>query len=601
MKYLLSFWFFSITLSSFSQAGLKLIYKESATTRLEIEIIQPPEAKNQAAMPAIVFFYGGGWNGGTTNQFRPQAKYLASRGMVTILADYRVAGRDHTTPFESLMDAKSALRFVRKNAAKWNIDPNRIAAAGGSAGGHLAAATASIPGYNDPADDLTISCKPNALILFNPVIDNGPGGYGFERIGEAYLEFSPLHHLQEGTPPTLFFLGTQDALIPVATANYYKTIIERTGGRCDLHLYEGATHGFFNPSQPAFYSETLKQTDLFLQSIGYLGRDGIRPVVDTVGFAQYSWQMDSIVNRLSERVDSLPTQTWKAVISPHDDYKYAGEVILQALSGVRAQTVILFGVAHKAKVFGLEDRLVFGSHSHWQAPYGNITVSPIKEEILNRLDPQLWTVHDSMQAVEHSLEALTPFLQYQNRFVEIVPVIVPYMDFKRMDRIAKNLSKVLADILKEKGLELGKDVALVISNDAVHYGDEDWGGKNMAPLGSGPEGNQRALALEQEIIDNCLRGPITEKKMKRFNEYTVQKQDFREYKWTWCGRYALPLGLLTANRLNQLLSKAPLEGSLLDYATTIDHSHFPVEDLGMGTTAPANPQHWVGFVGMGYK
>jgi len=327
----------------------------------------------------------------------------------------------------------------------------------------------------------------------------------------------------------------------------------------------------------------------------------VRPVVDTIGFAQYDWQMDSIINRLNARIKLDRRNEWKTVIAPHDDYKYAGEVTYQALSGIHAKTVILFGVAHKARNFNLEDRIIFGSFTHWDAPYGKIKVSGIQNEILKKLPENLWMVHDSMQMVEHSLEALTPFLQYQDREVEIIPILVPYMSFDRMDEISESLSKVLDEIIHERGLTFGKDLAMVISNDAVHYGDEDWGGKNMAPFGTDSLGNEKARHLDQEIIENCLKGNITEKKVNRFVKYTVQESDYREYKWTWCGRYAIPLGLLTANRLNERLFNQPVNGQFLSYANSIDHLLYPVEDLGMGTTAPANPRHWVGYVGMGYK
>ena len=581
-----------------AQTSQKITYKTIDTLNLQLEIMQPV---CESPSPAIVFFFGGGWNSGTIEQFRPQAEYLVNRGMIAVLADYRVKTRHHTPPFTALMDAKSAMRFVRAHAADYGIDPNRIAASGGSAGGHLAAATAMIDGYNDPTDDLAIDCKPNALILFNPVIDNGPAGYGFERIGEQFPTFSPLHNIRTNLPPTLFFLGTKDVLIPVETAEYFKIAMEKTGNRCDLHLYEGGPHGFFNPAHPEWYKNTLQKTDEFLQSLGYLDKKDIREIVDSIGFAKHDWQMDSIISRLLPRTPDYSDKSWKAVIAPHDDFKYAGEVTMQTLSGVKAKTVILFGVAHKARNFNLEDQLVFGSHTHWSAPYGYIPVSGVQKEIQDQLDPKLWIEHDSMMEIEHSLEALTPFLQYQNRFVEIVPILAPYMDFKRMDEISTELGKVLTQLMKDHQWELGKDLAIVVSNDAVHYGDEDWGGKNMAPFGSDQDGNQKAVTLEHEIINNCLVGEMSTKKLKQFNQYTVQPDNFREYQWTWCGRYALPLGILTVNKLNTSLSGQSLFGELLDYATSIDHGLFPVEDLGMGTTAPANPRHWVGYAGIGYK
>jgi MEMO1 family protein len=327
----------------------------------------------------------------------------------------------------------------------------------------------------------------------------------------------------------------------------------------------------------------------------------VRNVVDTVGFAQYDWQMDSIIHRLNARVRIDKRSEWKAVIAPHDDYKYAGEVTYQALSGIHAKTIILFGVAHKARNFNLEDRIVFGSYTHWNAPYVKIRISALQDEILKKLPENQWMVHDSMQMVEHSLEALVPFLQYLDRKVEIIPILVPFMNFARMDEISEALSKVLAEIVHEKGLSFGKDLAIVISNDGVHYGDQDWGGKNMAPFGTDSLGIEKARQLDREIIENCLKGDITVQKVKRFVQYTVQDSDYRQYKWTWCGRYAVPLGLLTANRLNERLFNQPLIGQFLNYATSIDHVPYPVEDIGMGTTAPANQHHWVSYVGMGYR
>ncbi|WP_268033305.1 alpha/beta hydrolase [Algoriphagus sp. PAP.12] len=259
---------FLITLST--QAQELFLYKELDTTQLFVEVLYPEEMEGGKEYPAVVFFFGGGWVGGSREHFRPQATYFAKRGLVCFLVDYRTRSVHQTPPFESLKDAKSVMRYVRANAAQFHVDPDQIIAGGGSAGGHLAAATALVSGFNDDKDDLAISPIPNALLLFNPVIDNGPGGYGFERVGEAYKEFSPLHLIGKGAPPTLFLLGTQDNLVPVATAEYYKTVMEKVGSRCDLHLYEGQPHGFFNYRNFEFYEKTLLAADEFLQSLGYL-------------------------------------------------------------------------------------------------------------------------------------------------------------------------------------------------------------------------------------------------------------------------------------------------------------------------------------------
>ena len=251
----------------------KIAYKQlDDTTSLFLEVISPADMDQAQTYPAMVFFFGGGWNGGSTQQFKMQADHFSKLGIVCFLADYRVKSRNNTTPFESLKDAKSAMRFVRANAAQFNIDPDKIIASGGSAGGHLAAASTICEGYNDTDDDLSVSCKANALVLYNPVIDNGPGGYGYERIGAEYKSFSPLHNLHEGVPPTLLMLGTKDHLIPAITAEYYKVVMEKVNSRCDLKMYEGGKHGFFNYKEksPEFYNQSTADAQAFLESLGYI-------------------------------------------------------------------------------------------------------------------------------------------------------------------------------------------------------------------------------------------------------------------------------------------------------------------------------------------
>lgn len=270
LRHFLSTLFIFMFFASIGFSQESVLYKQIDTVQLFMEVYQPADTDWNQKHPAMVFFFGGGWYGGNTAQFAPQARYFAGRGMVCFLVDYRVANRHHTDPFASLRDAKSAIRYVRKHADRFGLDTAKIVAAGGSAGGHLAAATALIHDYEEFTDDWSVSCRPNALVLFNPVIDNGPGGYGYERIGEAFARFSPLHNIRKGAPPTIFFLGTQDRLIPVETAKYYQKIMERVSSRCELRLYEGAGHGFFNFRNPEYYQATVSEADKFLQSLGYL-------------------------------------------------------------------------------------------------------------------------------------------------------------------------------------------------------------------------------------------------------------------------------------------------------------------------------------------
>ncbi len=262
---------------SFGYSQEQILYKQIDSIKLFMEVYHPETIETAKKYPAMVFFFGGGWNGGSIKQFEPHAKYFSQRGMICFLVDYRVKNRQQTTPFESLKDAKSAIRFIREEADELYIDTSKIVTAGGSAGGHLAAATALINDYNEKTDNMSVSCIPNALVLFNPVIDNGPGGYGYDRIGDDYKSFSPLHNIKNGAPPTILFLGTNDNLIPVETAKYYQKIMEKVSSRCELHLYEGQGHGFFNYKNFDYYKKTVSEADEFLQSLGYLNK---KPIIE---------------------------------------------------------------------------------------------------------------------------------------------------------------------------------------------------------------------------------------------------------------------------------------------------------------------------------
>ena len=225
--------------------------------------------------PAVVFFFGGGWNGGKVAQFEQHSKYLASRGMVTFVADYRVKSRQKTAPDSCVADGKSAIRWVRKNATRLGIDPNRIAAGGGSAGGHVAAATGICDGLDDAAEkDSDVSSKANALLLFNPVYDNGPDGFGHSRVKDWFPAISPAHNITADDPPTITFLGSEDELIPVATVKKFDADLKAAGVKSEVWIYDDQPHGFFNESKsPKSFRDTVMKTDAFLVSLGWIEGD----------------------------------------------------------------------------------------------------------------------------------------------------------------------------------------------------------------------------------------------------------------------------------------------------------------------------------------
>jgi predicted class III extradiol MEMO1 family dioxygenase len=174
------------------------------------------------------------------------------------------------------------------------------------------------------------------------------------------------------------------------------------------------------------------------------------------------------------------------------------------------------------------------------------------------------------------------------------------MSLDKMKEISGILAGAVFSVTQKNNLEWGEDFSFIISSDAVHYGDEDWGGNNYAPFGADSAGYKKAVAYEYEIINNCLIGNLLPEKSEKFISYTVDENNYKEYKWTWCGRYSIPFGLLTSYYL-QNLNDIKLTGSLVGYSTSIDNPQIPVTDIGMGTTAPANIRHWVGYTAVGYK
>jgi AmmeMemoRadiSam system protein B len=334
-----------------------------------------------------------------------------------------------------------------------------------------------------------------------------------------------------------------------------------------------------------------------------------RQPVDTIGFAQYDWQVDSVLNRImrlqSDRLNEAETmldnaEYLRVAVSPHDDYAYVGYLYPALLKHIGSEVVILFGVGHKAKTFGIEDKIVFGSYKYWKSPGGTVEISELQKLIMNKLPEDQFTVHDSLQTVEHSLEALVPFLEHYNSNVKIIPIIVPAMSYQRMETIASSLSEAISGTMANAGLTWGKGWSIVISTDAVHYGNEDWGGKNYDRFGVDSAGYRQAVDFETEIMNSMLAGDLTPEKINAFSNCTVSENDYREYKWTWCGRYAIPLGLLTAYDIS-LTTGEPLKGIPAGYSTSIANDPLPVSDLGMGVTAPAKLTHWVGYAAVGYE
>ena len=243
-------------------------YKKVGERQLKIDWTKPADWKATDRRAAVAFIHGGGWVGGQPGQFSEHSTELAKRGVVCFRIEYRLLKKKTSVPpVTCTEDVSDAIRYIRSNSQKLGIDPNRLAAGGGSAGGHLAAFLGMM---DDPKID-GVSRKPNALCLFNPVYDNGPGEWGTSRVKKRFKEFSPAHNITSDDPPAIVFLGTKDNLIPVSTAERFRGNMKKAGVRSELYLYQGQPHGFFNTdrNQGMHYRLTVDRMHNFLESLGW--------------------------------------------------------------------------------------------------------------------------------------------------------------------------------------------------------------------------------------------------------------------------------------------------------------------------------------------
>lgn len=252
-KILLTLFFISFSFLVKGQVSFEpdstFVYKKTLQGDLKMHVFKPSNHNVLDKRPVIVFFFGGGWVGGTPKQFYQQARFFADKDYLAISAEYRVGNKHKTTPFECVNDGKSAIRWVREYANELGIDPGKIIASGASAGGHVAACTGVIKGFEEEGENLNISSIPNAMILFNPVVDTAEKGYGMAKVGESRkTEISPCDNVVTGIPKTLIFHGTADKTVPFENIERFTKLMNEAGNTCELIPFEGKGHGFFNGS-----------------------------------------------------------------------------------------------------------------------------------------------------------------------------------------------------------------------------------------------------------------------------------------------------------------------------------------------------------------
>ena len=240
------------------------VYKTVGQRSLRLHLFEPEGHQATDHRSVFLIIHGGGWTGGNPRQFYPFADQLAQAGMIGISLEYRLMNRAAgTTVFDCVKDGRSAIRYIRANANKLGIDPNRIVAAGGSAGGHVAVATALFNDVNEVGEETSVSASPNAVVLYYPVIDTSKKGYGQKKIGDRWKELSPVHNVKQGLPPTILFHGTGDTVTPFAGAVEFQRRMKAAGNHCELIRHEGGAHGYLI-FDLKLYEQTIKRTKQFL-------------------------------------------------------------------------------------------------------------------------------------------------------------------------------------------------------------------------------------------------------------------------------------------------------------------------------------------------
>jgi AmmeMemoRadiSam system protein B len=331
---------------------------------------------------------------------------------------------------------------------------------------------------------------------------------------------------------------------------------------------------------------------------------GVRKLFDDVGFCSTKDQIEKVIQvseDLEEEKAGETAQTGGGTVSvgalcPHDDHLYAGRVYIHVLPQIaKAGTIVIFGVTHKKarELLGNPRGIVIlDDFDAWQAPGGPVPVDKkLREAIRSNLDRKLWITSREGHASEHSIEAMLPFLQHYNPGVRIVPVMVTQTTFEQADRVSDELSGIIERYAREKGLKLGQDLTMLISSDSVHYGPDF----EYSPFGLDEAAHEKGMKQDMEIGRNFLSGALNRDKIRKFTD-KVWGQGI-----PWCGRFSIPVGLLTLLKTARALAGKPVAGLPKKYSDSYSLGVLPIVKQGIGTTAPFSQKHWVGYWGISYE
>ncbi|MFC2085234.1 AmmeMemoRadiSam system protein B [Bacteroidota bacterium] len=324
-----------------------------------------------------------------------------------------------------------------------------------------------------------------------------------------------------------------------------------------------------------------------------------RAVRDNVGFCWNSVEMQNFIEYLDKLnvSNEISTDNLISAISPHDDYLYAGRIYHSLFRRIKAKEVIIFGVTHSSvrKEFGNpQDVVILEEFDYWTGPFGNVKISAMRNFIKSNLDDDYFMINNKAHSIEHSIEALVPFLQYYNRDIKICPLMITAMSFEKMDMITEDLVEIIADYIEQNNLILGKDIFFLISNDANHYGQAF----NNNPYGENIKAHKLATDKDREIINSYINVPINKQNIKNLSGEIWNNED--KYVHLWCGKYPIIFGVLTVNKIAEKVLNKGITGKLFRYSDTFTEGVLSNKGTSLGLTAPFSLEHWVGFFSAGF-
>ncbi len=331
-----------------------------------------------------------------------------------------------------------------------------------------------------------------------------------------------------------------------------------------------------------------------------LSAQTLRPVKDEVGFCWNASGMEKLVKVLeSEQEREFTAEGLVAAISPHDDYLYAGRVYFPLFRILKAREVVIFGVTHGNVRKEMKDPLnilILDEFDQWTGLKCPMPVSGLRDVLKTELKQESCIVSNKAHELEHSIEAMIPFLQYYNPGVKITPLMVAPMPVDRMRELSEELAGVIAGYMKERNLKPGTDIFFLISADGNHYG-KDFGN---APYGEDEKARETALEVDRHLISSYLTGTLDTQKIRDLTE-KLRGKTFLDYGSSyWCGKYSIPFGLFTVEKVIGLTMNKKVRGELFCFSDTYSEGVIPLTKTGMGITAPFSLKHWVSFFSIGY-